>query len=102
MGQLYLIQLDGCINSCCHCQSHLANCEDLISKSFHCRYGKVYLFDTVVNVSVGPQEDQMMTTGKHTVADIFCNCCQWIVGWKYESAFEKSLKYKEGKFILEQ
>ncbi|KAH9554185.1 hypothetical protein CY35_08G050800 [Sphagnum magellanicum] len=54
-----------------------------------------------VNVSVGPQEDQMMTTGKHTVADIFCNCCQWIVGWKYESAFEKSQKYKEGKFILE-
>jgi hypothetical protein len=32
---------------------------------------------------IGHQEDRMMTTGKHTVADIFCNCCQRIVGWKY-------------------
>lgn len=38
-----------------------------------------------VNVSVGPQEDRLMTTGKHTVADIYCNCCQQIVGWKYVS-----------------
>ncbi|CAM6007441.1 unnamed protein product [Sphagnum compactum] len=102
MGRLYLIQLDGRIYSCRYCRSHLANCEDLISKSFHCRYGKAYLFDKVVNVSVGRQEDRMMTTGKHTVADIFCNCCQRIVGWKYESAYEKSQKYKEGKFILER
>jgi hypothetical protein len=44
----------------------------------------------------------MMTTGKHTVADIYCNCCQQLVGWKYESAYEKTQKYKEGKFILER
>lgn len=43
-----------------------------------------------VNVSVGPQEDRMMTTGKHTVADIYCNCCQQIVGWKYVSLLSKS------------
>jgi hypothetical protein len=55
-----------------------------------------------VNVSVGPQEDRMMTSGRHTVADIYCNCCQQLVGWKYESAYEKSQKYKEGKFILER
>jgi len=36
-----------------------------------------------VNVSVGPQEDRMMTSGRHTVADIYCNCCQQLVGWKY-------------------
>jgi len=44
----------------------------------------------------------MMTTGKHTVCDIYCNSCQRIVGWKYELAFEKNQKYKEGKFILER
>ncbi len=90
-----------------------------------------------VNVSVGPQEDRMMTSGRHSVADIYCNCCQQLVGWKYvlftythllasafgcqyhvirlsqklfnpiywlwqESAYEKSQKYKEGKFILER
>lgn len=43
-----------------------------------------------VNVSVGPQEDRLMTTGRHTVADIYCNCCQQIVGWKYVSLLSTS------------
>ncbi|CAK9225944.1 unnamed protein product [Sphagnum troendelagicum] len=102
MGRLYLIQLDGRFYSCRRCRSHLANCDELLSKAFHCRHGKAYLFNNVVNVSAGPQEDRMMTTGKHTVADIYCNCCQQLVGWKYESAYEKTQKYKEGKFILER
>jgi len=102
MGRLYLIQLDGRVYSCKFCRSHLAQGDELVSRSFHCRHGKAYLFNTVVNVSLGPQEDRLMTTGKHTVADICCNSCQQVVGWKYESAFEKSQKYKEGKFILER
>jgi hypothetical protein len=32
MGRLYLIQLDGPIYSCKHCHSHLANCDELLSK----------------------------------------------------------------------
>lgn len=43
-----------------------------------------------------------MTTGKHTVCDIYCSNCLQIVGWKYEKAYELSQKYKEGKFILER
>eukprot|EP00976_Prorocentrum_cordatum_P065836 1178070-Prorocentrum_minimum.AAC.7 len=124
------------------------------SQSFHCRAGKAYLFNCVVNVSAGPKEDRLMTTGLHTVSDIFCNRCNRIVGWKYraladidvggpidmlgiyfvcthymchitsvysttnvswtrlgrklaysktkEEAFDKTQKYKEGKFILER
>ncbi|GJS81570.1 yippee-like protein [Tanacetum coccineum] len=70
--------------------------------AFHCRHGKAYLFDKIVNVTVGEKEDRMMITGLHTVADIFCVGCGSIVGWKYESAREKGQKYKEGKFILER
>ncbi|GAU21313.1 hypothetical protein TSUD_372070 [Trifolium subterraneum] len=44
----------------------------------------------------------MMLSGMHTVADIFCCCCGQIIGWKYESAHEKSQKFKEGKFVLER
>jgi len=55
-----------------------------------------------VNVSVGPKEDRPLITGLHTVADIYCNCCQTILGWKYEEAFEEAQKYKEGKFIIEK
>ncbi|KAK6927092.1 Yippee/Mis18/Cereblon [Dillenia turbinata] len=53
-----------------------------------------------VNVGLGKKEERMMTTGLHAVADIFCVSCGSIVGWKYEAAYEKSQKYKEGKFIL--
>jgi hypothetical protein len=102
MGKAYLIQLDGRIYTCRLCRSHLANCDELISTAFYCRHGKAYLFKTVVNVSEGPLEDRPMTTGLHTVADIYCNGCQRVLGWKYEVAHEQNQKYKEGKFILER
>eukprot|EP01018_Ginkgo_biloba_P020641 Gb_15946 [translate_table: standard] len=102
MGRLYLIQLSGRIYSCRFCHNHLANVDEIVSKTFHCRSGKAYLFNTVVNVSTGLLEERAMTTGMHTVADIYCNYCHQIVGWKYETAHEKSQKYKEGKFILER
>mmetsp|Transcript_17117 Transcript_17117/g.37222 ORF Transcript_17117/g.37222 Transcript_17117/m.37222 type:complete len:125 (-) Transcript_17117:423-797(-) len=102
MGRLFLQHLDGRAYSCRICKSHLALVDELVSKSFHCRAGKAYLFNCVVNVSAGPKEDRLMTTGLHTVSDIFCNRCNRIVGWKYEEAFDRTQKYKEGKFILER
>ncbi|KAL6987799.1 hypothetical protein U1Q18_013546 [Sarracenia purpurea var. burkii] len=102
MGRLFLITLEGNIYSCKHCQTHFALAEDILSKSFHSRHGKAYLFKKVVNVTVGEKEERMMMTGMHTVVDIFCVGCGSIVGWKYEAAYEKSQKYKEGKFILER
>ncbi|XP_024530248.1 protein yippee-like [Selaginella moellendorffii] len=102
MGRLCLIHLDGKIYSCRICHSHLATPGDLMAKNFHCRHGTAYLFKTVVNVGIGKLEERQMTTGLHTVADIYCICCRKILGWKYETAQEKDQKYKEGKFILER
>ncbi|XP_015897194.3 protein yippee-like [Ziziphus jujuba] len=102
MGRLFVINLEGNIYRCKHCETHLALFDDIISKSFHCRHGKAYLFDKVVNITVGEKEERMMITGMHTVVDIFCVGCGAIVGWKYEAAHEKTQKYKEGKFILER
>ncbi|XP_062168058.1 protein yippee-like [Alnus glutinosa] len=102
MGRLFVITLEGSFYSCKHCRTHLALSEDTLSKSFHCRHGKAYLFDKVVNVTVGEKEERMMITGLHTVVDIFCVGCCSLVGWKYEAAHEKNQKYKEGKFILER
>ncbi|CAL9008188.1 unnamed protein product [Prunus brigantina] len=102
MGRLFVQSLEGKIYSCKHCRTHLALCEDIVSKSFHCRHGKAYLFSKVVNVTSGEKEERMMMTGLHTVADIFCVGCGSIVGWKYETAHEKSQRYKEGKSVLER
>lgn len=43
-----------------------------------------------------------MTTGLHTVTDIYCSSCGHNVGWKYIKAYEEDQKYKEGKYILEK
>ncbi|CAN6581426.1 hypothetical protein ACFX2I_032796 [Malus domestica] len=102
MGRLFVTTLEENMYSCKHCRTHLGLVDDVISKSFHCRHGKAYLFDKVVNVTLGEQEERIMITGLHTVADIFCVSCGSNVGWKYEAAHEKSQKYKEGKFILER
>uniref|UniRef100_A0A1D1Y4P6 Protein yippee-like n=1 Tax=Anthurium amnicola TaxID=1678845 RepID=A0A1D1Y4P6_9ARAE len=103
MGRLHLVLLEGGdVYSCKHCNTHLALGTDIFSKLFQCRHGKAYLFSKVVNVSVGQKEERLMTTGMHTVADIFCVGCGSILGWKYETAHVKTQKYKEGMFILER
>lgn len=76
-----------------------------------------------VNVIEGEPNDRVMTTGNHTVRDIYCCKCGQTLGWKYvgflpstvltpssaydrggvqDRAYEASQKYKEGKFILER
>ncbi|KAG5639301.1 hypothetical protein H0H81_004503 [Sphagnurus paluster] len=55
-----------------------------------------------VNVIEGEPNDRPMTTGNHTVRDIYCCKCGTTLGWKYDKAYEVSQKYKEGKYILER
>lgn len=93
---------DGLVYSCAVCRVPLAKKEALLSKAFHARSGKAYLFHQAANVCTGPQEERMMTTGMHIVSDIFCVSCCSCVGWRYDFAFEKTQKYKEGKVILER
>lgn len=102
MGRVFVVVLEGRAYECKFCKTHLALADDLVSRAFHCRRGKAYLFNNAVNITVGAQEERMMISGMHTVADIFCCCCGQIVGWKYEMAHDKTQKYKEGKFVLER
>jgi len=87
--------------SCIHCRAHLANHDELISKSFQGSQGRAYLFNSVINIGCGQAEERVLLTGLHAVADIYCECCKTTLGWKYEQAFESSQKYKEGKYIIE-
>uniref|UniRef100_A0A7S0WSD2 Protein yippee-like n=1 Tax=Pyramimonas obovata TaxID=1411642 RepID=A0A7S0WSD2_9CHLO len=103
MGRLFKQYLSGPrIYSCSNCRTHSADHDEIISKSFQGRHGRAFLFSNVVNVTLGPKEDRLLITGLHTVADIYCSCCQAVLGWKYEQAFEENQKYKEGKFIVEK
>ncbi|XP_014017883.1 protein yippee-like 2 isoform X1 [Salmo salar] len=69
--------------SCIHCRAHLANHDELISKSFQGSQGRAYLFNSVVNVGCGPAEERVLLTGLHAVADIYCENCKTTLGWKY-------------------
>ncbi|KAG2681932.1 hypothetical protein I3760_11G166400 [Carya illinoinensis] len=102
MGRVFVVELEGSSYRCKFCKTHLALADDLVSRSFHCRRGKAYLFSNAVNLVMGALEERLMLSGLHTVADIFCCCCGQIVGWKYEAAHERSQKYKEGKYVLER
>jgi len=55
-----------------------------------------------VNVDVHEQEDRVLLTGMHTIADITCQGCCARLGWTYIKAYHHSQKYKEGKFIIER
>lgn len=36
-----------------------------------------------INVGVGNHEERRLLTGVHIVADIYCNVCRSVLGWKY-------------------
>jgi hypothetical protein len=90
------------VYSCSFCRAHAAYHDDIISKAFQGRHGRAYLFNDVCNVTLGSKEDRVLMTGLHTVRDVFCASCRSLMGWKYETAYEASQKYKEGKFIVEK
>ncbi|KAI9092098.1 Yippee/Mis18 [Phlyctochytrium arcticum] len=104
MGIIYRRYLDGHahVYCCSECKTHLSYSDALISKAFQGHHGRAWLFHHVVNITEGPAQERSMTTGHHTVCDIFCVYCQCVLGWKYQKAFEEDQKYKEGKYILER
>ncbi|KAH9812356.1 Yippee/Mis18 [Melampsora americana] len=87
---------------CSKCRTHLATTDNMISRQFNGQHGRAYLFETAVNIKLGEAEDRPMTTGLHTVRDIYCGKCGTTIGWKYDKAYEPTQKYKEGKVILEK
>ncbi|KAK2652797.1 hypothetical protein Ddye_012653 [Dipteronia dyeriana] len=103
MGRLFIESLSGPrIFKCKCCKVDSASHDHIVSKEFQGRYGRAYLFRSVVNVCLGPTEERLLTSGLHTVNDIYCSSCQQILGWRYEKAYEESQKYKEGMYILEK
>lgn len=87
--------------SCIYCRTHLANHDELVSRSFTGNHGRAYLFNSVINISCGPAVQRELITGSHAVADIYCSNCEKTLGWKYEKAYVETQKYKEGKYIIE-
>ncbi|KAJ3157566.1 hypothetical protein HDU86_003218 [Geranomyces michiganensis] len=108
MGQIHKRYLETPTHSnsrifgCGECKTHLSTSEDILSKAsthqhhqqlqrtrysalmlhgaFQGTTGRAYLFQHVVNVFEGSLREANMTTGVHTVKDIYCTSCQTILG----------------------
>ena len=44
-----------------------------------------FLLEFSVNVNTSAAEERVLLTGLHEVADIYCECCKTLLGWKYVS-----------------
>ncbi|CDW91541.1 UNKNOWN [Stylonychia lemnae] len=104
MGFLHLEYSEGvdAVYVCKNCNTHLTTPYDIVSRTFHGKTGKAYLFSNVMNVQTGPAEDKHLSTGLHQVRDIYCKQCLQVVGWTYDLAYVESEKYKEGKSVIEK
>ncbi|KAF8820653.1 putative zinc binding protein [Cardiosporidium cionae] len=103
MGKLFKKYLSGRgIFICALCSTHLTVQDHLVSTEFRGQTGTAWLFKKVFNISKGQLEERVMTTGRHTIVDIYCNDCGTNLGWKYVEAEDPRQKYKKGKFILEK
>eukprot|EP00826_Nyctotherus_ovalis_P026626 TRINITY_DN2078_c0_g3_i4.p1 TRINITY_DN2078_c0_g3~~TRINITY_DN2078_c0_g3_i4.p1 ORF type:complete len:101 (-),score=18.94 TRINITY_DN2078_c0_g3_i4:245-547(-) len=92
MGRLFVNYLDAKkIYVCTQCRTHLANCSDIISRTFQARHGRAYLMNNVyfiadgdrINAYLGPVEEKMLLTGMHKTCDLFCKTCDTLIGWRY-------------------
>merc|ERR1712070_254494 len=88
---------------CATCGLDLCTEDEIISRSFFSSSGRAYLMDHIVNIKVSEEkEERNFMTGLHQVADISCQGCSTILGWKYEVAYHDNQKYKEGKYVIEK
>ena len=62
----------------------LTRCECTFGLSIACTlFHRWFLYSSSVNVIEGEPSERQMTTGNHTVRDIYCVKCHTTLGWKY-------------------
>jgi len=100
---------------CVICATDVAFASQIVSKGFTGRHGRAYLVappspasseassktTELINTRIGKSVHRELLTGAHVVADVSCDICQTILGWKYVDAKDLGQRYKIGKYILE-
>ena len=100
MGRIYLEHLGGSkVFVCAECNTFLTNNNELYSNNIRGNRGSAYLFKKVVNVTYS---ESTKNNYKHFVKDVFCKKCNTNLGSYYEFVPNESIRYLEGKIILEK
>ncbi|XP_051149291.1 protein yippee-like At4g27745 [Andrographis paniculata] len=90
--------------SCRRCRTQVALDDHIICREIQGRHGCAFLLSHAFNIRVGKSEHRQLVMGEYIVADVYCNDCDTVLGWKYLMATkdQESQKYKEGKFVIER
>jgi hypothetical protein len=100
MGRIFLEHLGvSKVFVCAKCDTFLTNNNELYSKNTRGVRGSAYLFKKVVNVTYS---ESTKNNYKHFVRDVFCKKCNINLGFYYEFVPNESIRYLEGKVILEK
>ena len=67
---------------------------------YHCVHLQQLRLLGSVNVVEGEPNDRQMTTGNHTVRDIYCVKCATVLGWKYVCIYLSSSQTFSCKCLL--
>ena len=60
MGRIFKSYIEAqSVYVCNQCATHVVSTDDIVNKQFQGRHGKAYLFDNVVNISLGPVEERV-------------------------------------------
>jgi len=100
MGRIYLEHLGGSkLFVCAECDTFLSNNNELFSKNTRGHKESAFLFKKVVNVTFNKSTEK---TYQHFVKEVFCKKCTTKLGVFYEFVPNESIRYLEGKIILEK
>ena len=60
MGRVFKSYIEApSVYVCKECAIHVVSRDDIVSKQFQGRHGTAYLFDNVVNITLGPIEERV-------------------------------------------
>merc|ERR1712079_951321 len=100
MGRIYLEHLGGSkLFVCTECDTFISNSNECFSKNARGPKGSSYCFKKVVNVTYSQKTEKNY---QHFTKDVYCKVCSTKLGVFYEFVPNETIRYLEGKIILEK
>merc|ERR1712079_368264 len=100
MGRIYLEHLGGSkLFVCTECDTFISNNNECFSKNARGPKGSSYCFKKVVNVTYSEKTEKNY---QHFTKNVFCKVCSTKLGVFYEFVPNETIRYLEGKIILEK
>ncbi|GFS37907.1 hypothetical protein Acr_00g0054760 [Actinidia rufa] len=82
---------------CRQCRAHMALTQDYVITDIMIEAG---IFRNAVNVHVEDDPTRYRMDGHRTVANVYCERCRTVLGWKFVEVPDETILVKPGRFLL--